>query len=51
MLAGDDGPTIIHRGQQRRVPVIMTWAGEGQPTVRLLWTEDGEEQSKEVHVG
>jgi hypothetical protein len=51
ILAGDDGPTIIHRGQQRRVPVIMTWAGEGQPTVRLLWTEDGEEQSKEVHVG
>jgi len=51
ILGGNDGPTIIHRGQQRNVPVILTWGGEGQPTVRLLWTEDGREQSKEVHVG
>lgn len=49
--SGDDGPTTIHRGQMRTVPVIMMMGGEGQPTVRVLWTEDGREQSKEVHVG
>ena len=47
----DDGPTTIHRGQMRTVPVIMMMGGEGQPTVRMLWTEDGQEKSKEVHVG
>ncbi|UPO76394.1 DUF4062 domain-containing protein [Arthrobacter sp. Helios] len=47
----DDSPTTIHRGQVRTVPVMMMMGGEGQPAVRLLWTEDGEEKSKEVHVG
>ncbi len=34
----------------RTVPVMML-GGEGQPSVRVLWTEDGQEQTKEFHVG
>ncbi|NMR30916.1 DUF4062 domain-containing protein [Crystallibacter degradans] len=49
MLANDGELADIHRGQMRHVPLIML-SGAGQPAVRLSWTEDGEEQSKEFHV-
>jgi hypothetical protein len=48
---GDDGPTTIHRGQTRTIPVIMMMASDEQPKVRVSWTEDEEEMFKEVHVG
>ncbi|QSZ54352.1 DUF4062 domain-containing protein [Paenarthrobacter sp. AT5] len=51
VLAGsDDGPATIHREQMRKFPIVMMF-GAGQPIVRVLWTEDGKEESKEFHVG
>ncbi|BCW05647.1 DUF4062 domain-containing protein [Arthrobacter sp. NtRootA1] len=50
LARGEDGPITIHREQMRKFPIAMMF-GSGQPIVRLLWTEDGREQSKEFHVG
>ncbi|VXB51767.1 conserved hypothetical protein [Arthrobacter sp. 9V] len=50
-LFSDDEPTIIHRGQARRVGAAFTMGGSGQPILRILWTEDGQERSREFHVG
>jgi hypothetical protein len=49
-LAIDGEPTVIHGGQTRRVPTIRL-AGEGAMILQISWTENGEEQHRELHVG
>jgi hypothetical protein len=50
-LFADDEPTVIHRGQMRKVGTAFTMGGSGQPVVRVKWTEDGEERYKDFPVG
>jgi len=49
-LANDGEPTVVHGGQTRRLPTIRL-AGEGAMIRQVSWTEDGEEQHRELHVG
>ncbi|WP_336627507.1 MULTISPECIES: DUF4062 domain-containing protein [unclassified Microbacterium] len=50
-VAGADEPTIIHRGQMRRVPLMFTWGGSSDPILRIHWIEDGESRHRDFHVG
>ncbi|QXV63560.1 DUF4062 domain-containing protein [Amycolatopsis sp. TNS106] len=49
-LAVGDSATVIHKGQTRRLPYMLTMGGE-EPVLRIKWTEDGEQQHKDFHVG
>lgn len=51
MLAGVDEPTVIHAGQTRRINVFHTWGGGEPDVLRIRWTEDGEENERDFHVG
>jgi hypothetical protein len=45
-------PTTIHAGQMRRVPLLYTFGGGGDPAVvRIRWTEDGNAHERDFHVG
>ncbi|WP_245637890.1 hypothetical protein [Actinomadura rubrobrunea] len=50
ILTDPSAPTIIHRGQTRRVHVIRT-SSTGDPVVRIHWTEDGKQKMRDFHVG
>ncbi|MGC5643725.1 DUF4062 domain-containing protein [Kocuria sabuli] len=50
VIIGPDGPTILHGGQSRRFPMVLT-AQAGDPTVTVRWTESGEPKEKTFHVG
>lgn len=49
-LGGDDEPTVIHRGQTRRIPMMLTMIAGSNHKLLVKWQEDGEEQSQEFHV-
>lgn len=46
-----DGPTVIHKGQTRRLPVIYSADGSDGSLLRIRWTEDGEPKERDFHVG
>jgi hypothetical protein len=50
-LFSGDGPTVIHRGQTRRVGMELMMAGSGPRVARISWVEDGQDQAKDFHVG
>jgi hypothetical protein len=50
-LAMGDTATVIHAGQTRTLNVSRVMGGSGDPVLRINWTEDGEPQSKDFHVG
>ncbi|MGP4029707.1 DUF4062 domain-containing protein [Actinomadura sp. 3N407] len=51
MTLGPNGPTTIHAGQTRRVPITLSLGGSGDPVLRIRWTEDGEQKERDFHVG
>ena len=50
-IAGPDGPTTIHHGQTRRLPVMFTYGGSGDSVLRIRWAEDDEDKHRDFHVG
>ena len=50
LLAPED-PTVIHRGQTRKLNVFYSMSGSGGAVVRIRWVEDGQEMQKDFHVG
>jgi len=51
LIAGVTGPTTIHRGQTRRLPIMFTFGGAGSPVLRIRWIEGEEERFQDFHVG
>ena len=51
ILGRRGGPTTVHRGQTRRLPVTFVMAGSGDPVLRIRWTEDGQDRRGDFHVG
>ncbi len=51
MLTNVDEPTTIHAGQTRRLNVFYHMGGGDPDIIRIHWKEDGEEKTKEFHVG
>jgi len=51
LIIGPDGPTTVHRGQTRRLPVEFTWGGSRDPVLRIRWIEDDEPKFRDFHVG
>ena len=50
-IAGPEGSTTIHRGQTRRLPVMFTFGGSGDPVLRIQWVEDDDAKHRDFHVG
>lgn len=50
-LHGPDQPTTIHKGQTRRLPVQYAAGGSDGAMLRICWTEDGNQNQREFHVG
>ncbi|WP_411730736.1 DUF4062 domain-containing protein [Paeniglutamicibacter sp.] len=50
-LLAPEEPTVIHRGQTRKVNVFYSMSGSGAAVVRIGWVEDGQEKQKDFHVG
>lgn len=46
----DDGPTVIHAGQTRKVTVVHTMGGGGPDIVRIAWSDSTGQNEKEFHV-
>jgi hypothetical protein len=51
IVLSDSPPTIIHAGQTRRVNVDHMWGGIESDILRVSWSNDGEAQHQEFHVG
>lgn len=49
-LGGPDSPTVIHAGQSRRIPLMLTM-GSGDPAIKVAWTEADEPMERILHVG
>lgn len=50
-LGAGNEPTVIHRGQTRRVSVFHTWGGSGDPILRIRWVEANDEHHRDFHIG
>ncbi|QAV69737.1 DUF4062 domain-containing protein [Salinibacterium sp. UTAS2018] len=49
-IGADDEPTIVHKGQTRRIGIELMLVAGAQRIVRVTWVEDGEEKSKDFHI-
>lgn len=47
---GGWSPTVIHAGQSRRIPFMLTM-GADTPAIKVTWNEDEEVQERTFHVG
>lgn len=45
-----DGPSTVHAGQSRRIPMDFTW-GTSNPKIEVRWKEAGTAKSAIFHVG
>lgn len=45
------GSTVIHAGQTRRLSLIHTFGGSGEPVLRISWTEGSASKVREFHIG
>ena len=43
--------TVVHAGQTRRLPLLYSFGGSGDPVIRVRWTEGSEPQEREFHIG
>lgn len=51
VLSVPKGPTTIHKGQRRRIPVQYAAGGSDGARLRIRWTEDGENKEGDFYVG
>lgn len=51
IVLSDSPPTIVHPGQTRRVNVDHLMGGSDPDILRVCWSDDGEAQQQEFHVG
>lgn len=51
ILLGSKGPTTIHKGQSRRLPVQYAAGGSDGARLRIRWTEGGEDKVQDFRVG
>lgn len=51
LLVSDSTPTVIHAGQTRRLNVMHHMGGGGPDIIRIRWSENGEIQERDFHVG
>ncbi|XVV05922.1 hypothetical protein ACQPW3_11210 [Actinosynnema sp. CA-248983] len=51
LLMGSDKPTVIHAGQARRINYTPVWNGDDDLKLRVMWSENGQQQEREFHVG
>lgn len=49
-LGGPSSPTIIHAGQSRRIPLILTMSSS-DPVIKVTWTEADKPMERILHVG
>lgn len=49
-LGHSDGPTVIHAGQVRRIPMMLSLQA-GEPKIKISWLEKGATQEKVFFVG
>ncbi|UVS77345.1 hypothetical protein Actkin_01054 [Actinokineospora sp. UTMC 2448] len=50
-VVGTENPTIIHSGQTRTFNYALVSGGNDDPKVRITWTENGQQQQREFHIG
>ncbi len=50
-IHGPESPTIVHRGQTRRLGVSYTFGASSDPILRIRWVEDDEDRQQDFHVG
>lgn len=50
-LSIPEEPTVIHRGQMRKLNVEYDMRGTANSVIRIRWVEDGREKQKDFHVG
>lgn len=50
VFLGGAGSTVIHAGQTRRYPMMLTM-GADDPVITVAWSENGESPRKTFHVG
>lgn len=43
--------TIVHAGQTRRLPLLYSFGGSGDPVLRVKWTEDSQSRERDFHIG
>ena len=51
VLGGSKAPTVIHRGQSRRLSVMYAASGSDGAVLRIRWSEDGVAKERDFHVG
>lgn len=51
LLSGQEKPTVVHRGQTRRIPIHFAFSSDGEPILRISWSEEGVQQQRDFHVG
>lgn len=49
-LGVGEEPTVVHKGQTRRLWLELMMAGGSERVVRVSWIEGGEEKSKNFHI-
>lgn len=51
VFLGLEGPTTIHEGQTRHIPMSFTYGASEDVILRVEWVEGGEQQAAEFHIG